>query len=490
MGIVKLKYVLLIIYSVAIVLLLASVIHSGYSYLFDPDELVHVNVVFLLQHNLVPYRDFFITYTPFFHWILMPISSIVGYTFHFLETARIVMIVLFIVRIGLLYAIARKLFGHLAACVGIALFLFDPFTVFAGMQVRPDNLMMTLYLAGVLLVLYWYLDKKTSVLSWAGLLLGASAVTLLKNVPATFVITVFVLIELLRTRQYRHIIRFTAAMAIPALFFAIWAWYKGIFPFMVQQIFIDAKYLNDTLKYPENILNYYWPPNFVLYGFPGRPVTWMYELCLPLFAFAGLFTAFLALPSLSSKRRIVGWFTAACTLQWVSLLFVRSVFIQYFLSVSWFLALFAAYALTRVYQTVGVNRPSKSLAAIAGVFLLIGGLMVSWKANDTRSRSSYAAQKAYLEAQWRVIPESALVFPGTLFRMSTYPLIYGTNFVDLSPRLAVRYGSPSVYLSRYHIPYVVIDGYNFTFLDVQTQKYIKENYQQNPLDQAMWVRGD
>ena len=482
----KAKYILLAVYGVVVVFLLASVIHSGYLYQFDPDELFHVNLVFLLMHGLVPYRDFFVTYLPLFHWFLAPISYVTGYTFQLVEAARGAMIVLFIVRLLFMFFIARKLFGSLVAYICIPLYLFDPFTVFSGMQIRPDNLMMTFYITGILLVLHWYLNKKNSALPWAGLLLGASAVTLLKNIPATFLITLFILIELWKTRNYRSMANFMLAMAIPAVCFAVWTWYQRIFPSMIQQVVFDAKQLNDTLRYPENILNYYWPPNAVLYGFPGRPISWVYELCLPLLAFAGMFTTSLDIKAFGAKRRLVGWFTAACLLQWVSLLFVRSVFLQYFLSVSWFLALFAATALNSVYKKICENSVYKHIAIGVGFLILTGGLVISWKANNTRAAISYKPQVTYIESQWRIIPNTAVVFPGMLFRLTIYPLGYGVNFVDF-PHIVGRFGSPSVYLRRYHIPYVVIDHYNFSFLDEQTQDYVKAHYQKNPQDQNMWV---
>jgi hypothetical protein len=258
---------------------------------------------------------------------------------------------------------------------------------------------------------------------------------------------------------------------------------------MIQQVVFDAKTINDTLRYPENILNYYWPPNVALYGFAGRPVTWVYELCLPLMAFAGMFTAGLDLKAFGTKRRLVGWFAAACLLQWASLLLVRSVFLQYFLSVSWFLSVFASYALTRFYEKMCVHRAYRYIAAIAGVLMLIGGLVMSWKANNTRAAMSYVSQTAYIESQWRIIPDTAVVFPGILFRLSIYPLGlgYGTNFVDLSQHLLERFGSPYVYLERYRVGYVVIDPYNLSFLDAQTQDYIRAHYQKNIQDQNIWV---
>ncbi len=488
MGSMKGTYILPAVYGMVITFLLSSVIHSGYLYLFDPDELFHVNAVFLLQHGMAPYRDFFVTYTPVFHWLLSPVSYLTGFTFRFLEGARIFMIILFLIRLTLIFFIARKLFGSLVAYLSLPLALFDSFTAFSAMQVRPDNLMMTLYIAGLFFLTSWYFNKKYSLLIWAGLLLGSSVLVLFKNIPATVIVGVFTLLELKKTSNRRGMVQFLLAMTVPAAGFAVWTLYRGIFPSMIQQVLFDAKQLNDSLRYPENILNYYWPPNFVLYGFPGRPLTWMYELCLPQVAFAGMFTVFLNGKSFGPKRRLIGWFTAACFLQWLSLLFVRSVFLQYFLPVSWFLAVFAAYALMRVYETSGVNRIYKQLIAAAAVFLLVGGLVVSWQANNTRAKSSYAAQKAYLTSLWRSIPETSTVFPGAVFRLNIYPLGFETNFVDLSPRLLQRYGSPSVYLSRFSIPFILLDPYNFSFLDAQTQEYIKAHYEQNPSDQLLWTR--
>lgn len=483
----KTKYFLLALYGVVVALLLASVIHSGYLYQFDQDELFHINIVFLLRHGLVPYRDIFFTYLPFFQWFLTPLSFFTGFTFQLLEAARVAMIVLFIIRLSFIFFIARKLFGSLVAYICIPLYLFDPFTVYTGMQIRPDNLMMTLYIAGISLILFWYINKKSYVLPLAGLLLGTSIVTLVKNIPATCLVTLFTLIELKKTRRYRHMATFLFALIITAIFFAAWAWNKEIVPFTIQQVVFDAKKLNDSLRYPQNILNYYWPPNVLLYGFPGRPIPWVYELLLPLFAFAGMFSTFLDLKTYGTRRRLVGWFTASCLLQWVSLLFIRSVFLQYFLSVSWFLALFAAVALARVYEKMAINRVSVRILATIGAMILIGGLVVSWKANNTRAAMSYGNQAASIQSQWRIIPETATVFPGTLFRLSVYPIGYQTNFVDVSSYLVKRYGSPSVYLERYRIPYVIIDPFNFSFLDLPTQDYIRTHYQKNFQDQNFWV---
>lgn len=486
----KFKYVLLAFYSIVVVFLLASVIHSGFWYQFDPDELFHINAVFLLQH-LVPYRDFFTTYTPLFHWFLAPLSVFVGFTFQLFESARVTMIILFIIRLVFLFFVARKLFGKLVAYLFIPLTLFDSFTVFSGMQVRPDNLMMTFYVVGLFFIVQWYVNKKQFALPLAGALLSLSTLTMLKNIPATLCMTLFVLIELYKTKKYRDIGRFILALALPFVIFALWASYRGICSSMIQQILFDAKYLNDTLRYPENILNYYWPPNLALFGFPGRPLTWIYEICLPLFAFAGMYTTFLTLKTFSLRKNIVGWLAASCLLQWASLLFVRSVFIQYFLSVSWFLALFASLALKNIYEHLHSQDVYRYIATATGICMLSVGLLLSWRANNTRAAMSMESQKTYLEAQWRIVPATATVFPGMVFRKSVYPLGlgFGTNFIDISQKLVKRYGSPSIYLERYRVPYVLVDPQNFSYFDTETQEYIRNHYEVSVEDQTIWIRG-
>ncbi|MCX6794308.1 MAG: hypothetical protein NTY06_04375, partial [Candidatus Gottesmanbacteria bacterium] len=288
---------------------------------------------------------------------------------------------------------------------------------------------MTLYITGIFLVLHWFYNNKPSVLPWAGLLLGVSVVSLIKNIPATFFVILFTLTELKKTRNWRGMVLFMLALIFPFVCFLVWASFKGVVVLMIQQVVFDAKQYIDTLRFPQNILNYYWPPNAALYGFDGRPITWVYELCLPLIAFAGMFTALLNLHSFGAKRRFVGWFTVACLVQWVSLLFVRSVFVQYFLPISWFLAVFTAYALNSVYEKIKTNRIYRHMVVAAGILILLGGLCVSWRANNKRASISYTAQAAYFEAQWRIIPDTAVVFPGTLFRLSIYPIGYGWHFV-------------------------------------------------------------
>lgn len=483
----KRKHLIIFLYSLIIGILLWSVIRSGYLYTFDFDELFHVHTVFLLQKGLLPYRDFVATYTVLFHWFLTPISYFTGFTINFIHGARIVMIALFIFRLFLIALLVRKLFGTRVMYFFIPLYLFDPFTVFSGMQIRPDNLMMTLYVAGIYFFLLWFIDHKKFALPISGLLLSLSAVTLMKNLFATVVIIAFTFFLLLKKRSYRELIIYVLAGSIPVIFVFLYGLVKGILPAMIEQIFVDAKLVNDVLRYPLNILNFYWPTNNFLYGFSGQALTWRYELLLPLLAFAGMFHMFIQPDGNDKRRQFIIWFTIACAAQWLSLWFVRSVFLQYFLSVSWFLAIFSAAVINKLYEMVIQKHKLKLLIQLLILGMSIGGLLISIQANKNRSDFNYQGTVSNIEKRWSIIPADAYVFPGYLFRLSKYPLGYGTNFTDTPPQFFIKYGIPSIYLQKNIIKYLVIDPFNFTFLDSQSQDYISSHYKKHPEASDIWV---
>ena len=141
-----------LIFIAATFLLLLSVLKSGLLYQYDNDELSHTQYAYLLRNGLSPYTSFIMTFTPLFHWFILPIFNILGFNFSAIFVARIIMIVLFLARITLSHLIVRLIFGKLIAYIFVPLQLLDPFTVFSAMQIRQDNLMITVFLLGLLLL--------------------------------------------------------------------------------------------------------------------------------------------------------------------------------------------------------------------------------------------------------------------------------------------------------------------------------------------------
>src|SRR3990167_4698071 len=125
--------------------LLWLVIKSGYYFIFNPDEIFNANTIYLMQKGMRPYVDFYTVYSPIFHWFITPVFWLLGFSFKAISGARVVMIGLYIVRIILIFWLVKRIFGKNTAFIFLLLYLFDPFMVFAGMQIRPESLMMVVY---------------------------------------------------------------------------------------------------------------------------------------------------------------------------------------------------------------------------------------------------------------------------------------------------------------------------------------------------------
>jgi len=136
---------------VLLVPLALSVFYSGYWYTYYGDELVHANTVYLLSRGYRPFTDFFTIYSPLFHYFLLPFFTFFGCTLETIQLSKFVMIFLFALRLLIGYLFVSKVFSKLTGFLFVLILLLDPFTVFSGMQIRPDNLLMLVFFTGFLL---------------------------------------------------------------------------------------------------------------------------------------------------------------------------------------------------------------------------------------------------------------------------------------------------------------------------------------------------
>src|SRR5512137_608327 len=98
----------LIVYGILLTVITVSVVNVGYLYMLDNDEVSHAQIVYLIMHGLKPYVDFFSVYPTIFHWFLIPVFSFSGFTLDAFNMARIVMIMLFLVRIIVIALITAR----------------------------------------------------------------------------------------------------------------------------------------------------------------------------------------------------------------------------------------------------------------------------------------------------------------------------------------------------------------------------------------------
>ena len=149
------KFLVALFWVITVVLLAwvaISAAVSGYHYQFDTDEFHYAQFIYLYANGLRPYLDVYSSVHPaIFQWLMIPVFLIKGFTtIETLYTGRAVMIILLAIRLVCAWYIIRIIFSKRTAVLFLFMFLFDPFAVFTSMQIRPDNLMLTVYTAGLL----------------------------------------------------------------------------------------------------------------------------------------------------------------------------------------------------------------------------------------------------------------------------------------------------------------------------------------------------
>jgi 4-amino-4-deoxy-L-arabinose transferase-like glycosyltransferase len=184
-----------------------SFFQSGYWYSFDNDEISHTQKAYLLLQGYIPYKQFFSIYTPVFHWFISPFVLLSGYKLETLHVLRIVMIALFIIRTACTYIVVRKIFGKLPALFFVSLTFLDPLTAMAGMQIRPDNLMLAFLAAGMAALT---IALQNSAKGWfmltTGILCSLAFLTQLKALPTLFIIALITTIFLVKQKKSKLIV--------------------------------------------------------------------------------------------------------------------------------------------------------------------------------------------------------------------------------------------------------------------------------------------
>src|SRR3989338_4826857 len=125
------KRIFTVLYFLLLLCLSYSAILSGLFYQYDNDELSHAQYTYLINSGFTPYTSFIMTFTPLFYWFLSPLFLTFGFNFSGVFAARIVMVILFLIRILFSYLIVRQVFGMKIALIFVPVFLLGTFTVFS-----------------------------------------------------------------------------------------------------------------------------------------------------------------------------------------------------------------------------------------------------------------------------------------------------------------------------------------------------------------------
>ena len=467
--------IFLIAGSILFLILIYSVVLSGYHYQLDNDEVFHVNVLYQIAHGARPYTSFFTIYTPIFHWLLLPVFSLFGPTFTTFHVLRALMIVLFFTRVILTAVLVRHIFGPLTAYIALVLMLLDPFTVFSAMQIRPDNVMLLMVVAGFFLLEYALRSKHRKYYFASGVFFGMAVITIIKSVPLVAVTSAIFGIWQVAKKQKTQLMIFLWGILLPVAAFLLIYAALGELSAMIRAVLFDPLILFQSLLYKTSFRFFYQPDNILIFGAPGKTLSWYYAISLPYMA---LFGVGCCLWDMWKKKRIqiLPVILAAGLLAGGIILYKSPVvFIQYFLSINWIMAIFSAVPFVFVYRRIAKRNIGKLIAG-AGIFLFIIMIISSTRANIARSAINQTSLEESFTRIWNIIPENVATFPNMLFRPAVYPLLIGSFYGDVPPGILARFGDIAQILETRKVAYLIASDYYISFLPPHVQEYVKNNY--------------
>jgi hypothetical protein len=467
------------------ILLIISVFQSGYGYQFDVDELHHANLVYLYLHGYQPYRDIYNSfYTPLFEWLIAPAFMIFGFSFKTITFTRFIMIVLLAIRMIAMYIFVKTVWSRRVALFFIPLFLFDPFLVYSGMQIRSDNLMMTVFS----LALAALATKRKHL---AALLFGLSLVVFIKILPALAVIALVISYREIRAKRYKTLISMALISLIPLVLFILYGLVIGALPQMYRQIIVEATASYSVFRYPVPYGSFNKPDNVWIYGVMGMPVTWVFVWMLPILGGAGWFHTLNNLMTKKEKPVTVPLKLGMVLLLIVQLIVifnVSSVFLQHYLLVNWLFALFGAVAVDTLLAGLSPYPVLRYLSVGLVFFIFVALSRASIIYNIDRSTITNTDQNAAIERRWRQIPENEPIFPGYLFRPSVYPVPYGFYIGNVSTLAFTHLPSIADTLDKRQLKHLIIDDYTLGLLPADAQEYITGRYTRVTGDNELMTR--
>lgn len=472
--------------------LLQSVVNSGYSYMFDNDEFFHAQVAYLIHEGYVPYKDIYLSvYPPYIHYFLRIVYMFNGYNFESIYIFRLIMIGLFLVRLGLIFFITTKLFGKFPALLACVLFILFPITVYSEMQIRLDNIMITCFLIAVsFAILAW--EKKSLIFDIAaGFFTITSLFMLLKILPSVAVFLLVYTITLLINKSWDRFAGLFSGVIIGALILFLPFILQGTQKQMIQQTFLESfSSYSGVFEYPIPLGFFFHSGNPALHGVNDKPITWIYMWVLLFMAGAGMLLLFQELVSKQSqywKKPIFAILLLSFIGQHVFLFLSESVFIQHYTSMNWLFGVFASIVVFYIYRSIShriLKYGYTGVALICLLFLVFGGI----KGNQARATIHGKDQVIRQQELWSKIPENEPVFPNILFRKLGYMVPHG-HFIGNIPETILK-TMPSIpeSLDKTNTNYVYIDTYTLERIPADAKYYIQANFTQSTLDPKLFLR--
>lgn len=288
------KYTVLLLFFT--ILLFAAKFHVALVRSFDPDEFVHLHTAWLLHAGFTPYRDFFMGVIPLFQWIISPlfllpdsvILPVVG---------RVLIFFYYTLTLILLYLITKHITKlTIPSALTVAIALIFPITFDRVLDVRPDTLMMTMFLGSVLLLINPS-SKKYSVLI-SGVLYAVSFLIYMKIAFAAPAVGLLLYMKN-RKKLFPIFISFIIGCSIPIVLTVFSLWGTGILSDTITGITRDALAFTSDVNFSPIAALTPWPIIYV--ASPGVSIPWIVSSLLWILTIIGI-------PLLILKNKKIGLF--------------------------------------------------------------------------------------------------------------------------------------------------------------------------------------
>lgn len=198
--------------------LLAARFFLIFRYRFDSDEPQHMHVAWAWSHGLVQYRDVFDNHMPLFHLVTSPLFAIGGDDPRLLFAARMLMVPLFLLSIGLVWLIAHRLFDTRTAFWAAGLAAITPPFFLGSLEYRTDDLWIVCWLAALAITVSNM--KPLAKATLAGLALGLAAGVSMKTtlfvaaITAAAALTPILMWNRGAKRTFLQVVRWVAVFTI------------------------------------------------------------------------------------------------------------------------------------------------------------------------------------------------------------------------------------------------------------------------------------
>lgn len=472
--------------------LLYTVFQSGYGYQFDVDELHHANLAYLYLHGAIPYKDVYDSfYTPVFTWYIMPVFALFGFSFATITFARFTIIILLIIRMIAAWFLIKHIFSKRAAWIFIPLFILDPFLVYSGMQIRPDNLMMTFFTVALAFFSYGLTKQSSRILSVAAFFFGLAFLTLIKVIPGIAVVLLIFLGYCITQKKLTLIPQMALAFMAPIFAFLFYGLFTGALYEIWMQLVVEAGIAYSIIRFPVHVGFFHQPNNIFIYGTMGAPITLSYAWVLPILGGAG---AYLVLtksvskqqnPQLRSLHLILFFLFVA---QWIVLLKVPSAYLQHYLPLNWLSALFGAVVIDDLLSKIQYNKVLYTVCSMLLVVCFYAIARPSMTYNYARSTIKGVETIARYESLWKKLPENEPIFPGLLFRPMAYPVPFGYYIGNVPEYTLNRLPDIPTMIEEKKLQHLAFDDYTLSLMPQRVQSYVTANYTRVPGDPDLMVR--